>query len=56
MFTVSNQNNVYSILNNWCMCINISCGRRRCAVSLRKPSIQNVVLEAEHGVVDSLLI
>ena len=26
MFTVSNQNNVYSILNNWCICINISCG------------------------------
>ena len=26
MFTVSNQNNVYSILSNWCICINISCG------------------------------
>ena len=26
MFTVSNQNNVHSILNNWCICINISCG------------------------------
>ena len=26
MFTVSNQNNVYSILTNWCICINISCG------------------------------
>ena len=26
MFTVSNRNNVYSILNNWCICINISCG------------------------------
>ena len=26
MFTVSNQNNVYGILNNWCICINISCG------------------------------
>ena len=26
MFAVSNYNNVYSILNNWCICINISCG------------------------------
>ena len=26
MFAVSNQNNVYCILTNWCMCINISCG------------------------------
>ena len=26
MLTVSNQNNVYSILNNWCKCIHISCG------------------------------
>ena len=24
MFTVSNQNNVYSILDDWCICINIS--------------------------------
>ena len=23
---MSSQNNVYSILNNWCICINISCG------------------------------
>ena len=28
---VSNQNNVYSTLNNWCTCINISCGP--CALS-----------------------
>ena len=28
MFTVSNQNNVDCILNNWCICINISCGPR----------------------------
>ena len=26
MFIVSNQNNVYCVLNNWCICINISCG------------------------------
>ena len=26
MLAVSNSNNVYSILNNWCMCINVSCG------------------------------
>ena len=26
MFTVSDQIDVYSILNNWCICINISCG------------------------------
>ena len=26
MFTVSNQNNVYCNLNDWCKCINISCG------------------------------
>ena len=26
MFTVSSQMNVYSIPNNWCICINISCG------------------------------
>ena len=26
MFTVSNQTNVYCILNNWCICIHISCG------------------------------
>ena len=26
MFTVSSENNVYCILNNWCICINISCG------------------------------
>ena len=26
MFTVSTQTNVYSILNNWCICIKISCG------------------------------
>ena len=26
MFTVSNRNNVYSILNNRCICITISCG------------------------------
>ena len=26
MLTVSNQNNVYSILNNWCICIHASCG------------------------------
>ena len=26
MFTVSDQTNVYCILNNWCICIDISCG------------------------------
>ena len=26
MFTVSSSNNVHSILNNWCICINNSCG------------------------------
>ena len=26
MFTVSYQHIVYCILNNWCICINISCG------------------------------
>ena len=26
MFTASNQNNVCCTLNNWCICINISCG------------------------------
>ena len=25
--TASNQKQVYSILNNWCMCIEISCGQ-----------------------------
>ena len=29
MFTVSNRNTVYSILNNWCICVNISCGFHR---------------------------
>ena len=28
MFTVSNQTNVYCILSNCCICINISCGER----------------------------
>ena len=26
MFTVSNQQQVYLILNNWCICTNLSCG------------------------------
>ena len=26
MFTASNQNKVYCILNNWRICINVSCG------------------------------
>ena len=26
MFTVSNQNSAYCILNDWCICINMSCG------------------------------
>ena len=34
MLTVSNQNNVYSILNNWCICINTSCGIIVLCVSL----------------------
>ena len=28
MFAVSNQHNVYCILNSWCICINTSCGVR----------------------------
>ena len=27
MFTVSNQYHVHCILNNWCICINIRCGK-----------------------------
>ena len=38
MFTISNQNNVYCLLINWCICINVSCGYVLCV---------SVVLSAE---------
>ena len=43
MFTVSNQNNVHSILSNWRICIHISCGQ----TSLQSFKVEDVSSELQ---------
>ena len=62
MFTVSNWNNVYCIINSWCICINLSCELyiegcgRVCLSGSRAAQRCEAKTSRDSGIWDSIII